>query len=317
MSETRFDRSIARFAPDRNLSVRMMSVMFLLTAVYGAAIVALVLLLGRSWPLGVAVLVGFAAFQLMTSSKVAMRVMGAHEVAAEQEPELHAVVDRLCAMADMRKPAVAIAESDVPNAFAVGRSKQATALCVTRGLLRRLDNTELEAVIAHELSHVAHGDAAVMTVASFLGVLAGLVARVGVKLIYFGSRARGLWHLIVAAMGVMVLAGATWFISLVLTRSLSRYREFAADRSAAQLTGNPSALASALTKVSDAVSGGGGIPMKDLRNASALNAFFFAPVSAASKSAREKTHHLLSTHPTTQARLDRLAKMTGDLTTRN
>ena len=303
MSESRLE---ARFAPDRNLSARMLSVLFLLTAVYAGAILALVLLLGRSWPLGVAVVVGFAVFQLLTSGKVAMRALGAREVTAQEEPQLHAVVDRLCALAGVGKPVVAVAETDVPNACAVGRTKKVAVLCVTRGLLKRLEPQELEAVLAHELSHVAHGDAAVMTVASFIGVLAGLVARVGLKLIYFGGRARGLWHILVAALGVMALAVATWFVSLLLTRSLSRYREFAADRSAAQLTGNPSALASALSKVSAAVGAGGGIPVQDLRKATPLNAFYFAPVSAAKYAA----HSALSTHPTTQARLERLARMT-------
>jgi heat shock protein HtpX len=283
----------------------MVSVMVLLTAVYAGAIALLVVLLGRAWPLGVAVVVGFAAFQLLTSGKLAMRALGAQEVSATEEPELHAVVDRLCALAGVAKPVVAIAEIDMPNACAVGRSKRVSVLCVTRGLIKRLEPQELEAVLAHELSHVAHGDAAVMTVASFIGVLAGLVARVGLKLVYFGGRARGLWHILAAALGVLVLAGATWFVSLLLTRSLSRYREFAADRSAAQLTGNPSALASALTKVSAAVGAGGGIPVRDLRKATALNAFYFAPVSAA----RSAAHSALSTHPSTQARLERLARM--------
>jgi heat shock protein HtpX len=285
----------------------MLTVMGLLAVVYGAALTVLVLLLGHAWPLGVAVVVGFAFFQIRTSGKLAMAAMGAREVTAEQEPELHAVVDRLCALAGMDKPRIAVAESDIPNAYAVGRSKKATALCVTRGLLKRLEPTELEGVVAHELSHVAHGDAAVMTVASFIGILAGMAARLGLKLMYFGGRARGLWHLLAAALGVMILAGATWFISLLLTRSLSRYREFAADRSAAQLTGNPSALSSALTKVSAAVGAGGGIPMTDLRKAAPLNAFYFCPVTAAKTGA----HHLLSTHPTTDARIERLARMSA------
>lgn len=302
-------RTDARFRSDRNLSIRMLSVMTLLTAVYAGAIVALVLMLGRSWPLGVAVVVAFATFQLLTSGRVAVRTMGAKVVTPQEEPELHALVDRLCALAGTDKPAVAVAESPVPNACAVGRSKRSTTLCVTRGLLDTLEPKELEGVIAHELSHVAHGDAAVMTVAAFVGVLAGLVARVGLKLVYIGGRARGLWHILVVALGFIALSAATWFISLVLTRSLSRYREFAADRSAAQLTGNPSALASALTKVSAKVSGGGGIPQIDLRKAGALNAFYFAPVSAAKTTA----HHLLSTHPTTQARLDRLLRMSSQL----
>ncbi|GAA2039089.1 zinc metalloprotease HtpX [Catenulispora yoronensis] len=287
----------------------MLSVMFLLGVVYAAAILILVRMLGRAWPIGVAVIVAFAAFQVLTSGRLAVRTMGAREVTAAEEPELHALVDRLCALGGMDKPTIAVAESKVPNACALGRSKGSATLCVTRGLLETLEPNELEGVIAHELSHVAHGDAAVMTVAAFVGVLAGLVARIGLRLVYIGGRARGLWHIIVVALGFIALSAATWFVSLVLTRSLSRYREFAADRSAAQLTGNPAALASALTKVSAKVSGGGGIPQVDLRKAGALNAFYFAPVSAAKTTA----HHLLSTHPTTQARLDRLLRMSSQL----
>jgi heat shock protein HtpX len=287
----------------------MLSVMVLLAAVYGAAIFVMIRLMGRSWPLGVAVVVAFATFQLLTSDKVAVRTMGARVVTAEEEPELHAVVDRLCALSGMPKPAIAVAESRIPNAAAVGRSKKKATLCVTRGLLDTLEPPELEGVIAHELSHVQHGDAAVMTIAAFVGVLAGLIARVGLRFIYIGGRARGLWHIIVAAIGLIALSAATWFASLVLTRSLSRYREFAADRSAAQLTGNPSALASALTKVSAKVTGAGGIPHTDLRKAGALNAFYFAPVTTAKTTA----HHMLSTHPTTQARLDRLLKMASHM----
>lgn len=302
-------RTAARFRADRNLSTRMLSVMVLLAAVYGAAIFLMIRFMGRAWPLGLALVVAFAVFQILTSGKVAMRTMGARVVTPAEEPELHAVIDRLCALSGMKKPAVAVAESPIPNACAVGRSKGDATLCVTRGLLDTLEPPELEGVIAHELSHVQHGDAAVMTVAAFVGVLAGLVARVGLRFIYIGGRARGLWHIIVAAIGLIALAAATWFVSLVLTRSLSRYREFAADRSAAQLTGNPSALASALTKVEAKVHAGGGIPLNDLRKAGALNAFYFAPVT----SAKTTAHHLLSTHPTTQARLDRLVKMSEQM----
>ncbi|MFL6111810.1 MAG: M48 family metalloprotease [Catenulispora sp.] len=287
----------------------MLSVMFLLAVVYAGAIFVLVRMLGRAWPLGLAVVAAFATFQFFTSGRLAMRTMGARVVTPEQEPELHAIVDRLCALGGMDKPTIAVAESAVPNACAVGRSKRNATLCVTRGLLDALEPQELEGVIAHELSHVAHGDAAVMTVAAFVGVLAGLVARVGLRLLYIGGRARGLWHILAAALGFIALSAATWLVSLMLTRSLSRYREFAADRSAAQLTGNPSALAAALTKVSAKVSGSGGIPQVDLRKAGALNAFYFAPVTAA----KTKAHHLLSTHPTTQARLDRLLRMAAKM----
>jgi heat shock protein HtpX len=312
------DVSAARFTADRSLSARMVSVMVLLAVVYAAALTALVFVLGKAWPLGVAVVVGFAVFHIATSGKVAMKTMGASEVSPAQEPELHAVVDRLCALGGMSKPLIAVAETRVPNAFAVGRSKKATYLCVTRGLLDTLEPTELEAVVAHELAHVEHGDAAVMTVASLVGVLAALVARIGLKLVYFGARAPRLWGLLVGVIGVLVLSGATWFASVLLTRSLSRYREFAADRSAAQLTGNPSALASALAKVSDAVQNGGGrIPTQDLRKAQALNAFHFCPVASSSKHAERRwdglRHDLFSTHPTTEARMARLAKLSSDL----
>lgn len=301
--------SDARFAADRALSARMLSVMVLLAAVYAGALGILVLTTGRAWPLAVGVVAAVAVFQLFTSRRLAMGAMKAYEVTPEQEPELHAVVDRLCALAGVAKPAVAVSDTDVPNACAVGRSKRAATLIVTRGLLRRLEPAELEAVLAHELAHVEHGDAAVMTVAAFVGVVAGLIARVGARLVYVASRARGLWQFLLVALAFIALSTATWFLSLLLTRSLSRYREFAADRSAAQLTGNPSALASALTKVSQAVGGGGGIPLGDLRKASALNAFYFAPVATARASASQ----MLSTHPSTAARLDRLARMTGQM----
>jgi heat shock protein HtpX len=299
--------SDVRFAPDRALSVRMLSVMVLLAGLYAGALAVLVLTSGRAWPVAVGVVAAVAVFQLFTSRRVAMGALRAYEVTPGQEPELHAVVDRLCALAGAVKPAIAVSDSDVPNACAVGRSRKAATLIVTRGLIRRLEPTELEAVLAHELAHVEHGDAAVMTVAAFVGVVAGLIARVGARLVFFASRARGLWQFALVAMAFVALSTATWFVSLVLTRSLSRYREFAADRSAAQLTGNPSALASALTKVSQAVGGKGGIPVKDLRQASALNAFYFAPVV----SARAAASDLLSTHPSTAARLERLARMTG------
>jgi heat shock protein HtpX len=287
----------------------MLSVMTLLAAVYAGAIIVLVLTAGNAWPLAVGVVAAVAAFQLFTSRRIAMGALHAYEVTPEQEPELHAVIDRLCALAGVAKPTVAVSDSDVPNACAVGRSRKASTLIVTRGLLRRLEPPELEAVLAHELAHVDHGDAAVMTVAAFVGVVAGLIARVGTRLVYFGSRARSLWHILAVALAFIALSTATWLLSLVLTRSLSRYREFAADRSAAQLTGNPSALASALAKVSEAVGGSGGIPTADLRRASALNAFYFAPVTTA----RAAASQMLSTHPSTAARLDRLARMTGQM----
>lgn len=314
----------SRFAADRQLSVRMVSVIALLAVAYAAAIGVLVVVLGKFWPVGVAAVVAFFVFQMASSDRVALAAAKAHEVTPDEEPDLHAMVDRLCALADMPKPRLAIIDSPVPNAFAAGRSRRGVVLCVTRGLREQLDEAELEGVLAHELSHVAHGDAVVMTVASFIGVLAGLTARVGARLMYFAGRARNLWQFLAVAFAVTVLSAVTWFISLLLIRALSRYREFAADRAAALLTGNPAALGSALNKVSGAA--GGLIPHQDLRRATALNAFYFCPVHLPNK-ARQKSkssgesgrdkiaggHSVFSTHPSVEARLERLSRIAAEL----
>jgi heat shock protein HtpX len=309
----------SRFAADRQLSVRMVSVIGLLAVAYAAAIGVLVAVLGRYWPIGVAAVVTFFIFQMATSDRVALAAAKAYEVSPDEEPELHAIVDRLCALADMPKPRIALIDSPVPNAFAAGRSRRRIVLCITRGLRERLDDAELEGVLAHELSHVAHGDAVVMTVASFIGVLAGLTARVGARLMYFAGRARNLWQFLAVAFAVTVLSAVTWFVSLLLIRALSRYREFAADRAAALLTGNPGALGSALTKVAGAAAQ---IPSQDLRRATALNAFYFCPVHAQSRVQHDQSsrsdksssgHSVFSTHPSVEDRLERLARIATDL----
>jgi heat shock protein HtpX len=284
----------------------MVTVMGTLVLAYAAAVAVLSLVLGKWWPLGVAAIVGFFVFQIMASGKVALTAVGAHEVTAEQEPELHAVVDRLCALADMPKPIIAVSNSSVPNAFAAGRKRRGIVLCVTRGMLARLDEQELEAVVAHELSHIAHGDAMVMTIASFIGVLAGLTARVGAQLMLYAGRMRGLWQFLVVAIAVTALSAATWLISVLLIRALSRYREFAADHAAAELTGNPAALSSALQKVSDRR---GLIPSQDLRRATAVNAVAFCPVIITKQAGSQ----LLSTHPTVEARIERLEHIARQL----
>ncbi len=163
----------SRFRTDRQLSVRMITVMGTLVLAYAAAMAILTFVLGRWWPLGIVAIIGFLVFQLLASDKVALLAAGGHEVTPEQEPELHALVDRLCVLADMPKPKLAVAETPVANAFAAGRRRKGVVLCVTRGMISRLDDQELEGVMAHELSHIAHGDAMVMTIASFVGVLAG------------------------------------------------------------------------------------------------------------------------------------------------
>jgi heat shock protein HtpX len=285
----------------------MVTVMGTLVLAYAGAMTVLSLVLGRWWPLGVAAVIAFFVFQMLASGKVALTAVGAHEVSAEQEPELHAVVDRLCALADMPKPTIAVSNSPVPNAFAAGRKRSGVVLCVTRGMLNRLDEQELEGVIAHELSHIAHGDAMVMTVASFIGVLAGLIARIGAQLLFYAGRMRGLWQVLVIALAVTALSAATWMISVLLIRALSRYREFAADHAAAELTGNPAALSSALQKVSDRRSL---IPSRDLRRATIVNAVAFCPVNI---SKQQVGSQLLSTHPTVEARIEQLERIAQQL----
>src|SRR5215467_7272304 len=310
-----------RYAPDRGLQARMGLTMFLLGLVFVALVVALVFILqafgvGNGAIIFFAVLLGggMAFGSLFWSDKVALRASGAREVTPQEAPQLHGIIDRLCALADMPKPRVAIAESDMPNAFATGRNSKNAVVCVTTGLLRRLDDKELEGVIAHEMSHVAHKDVVVMTIASFLGIMAALLVRFAFYGELFGGGGRGrggndngnagLVFLAVAAVGVVVYA-----VSFLLIRLLSRYRELAADRAGALLTGQPSALASALTKVSGEIAR---IPQKDLRQAEPLNAFYFAP-ALSGRSAGASLANLFSTHPSLEKRLRQLSEISDQL----
>ena len=292
----------SRFAPDRQLTVRMATVVFLLGLLY-VAFIALLIVLLKSAVLVLVVAGGVLVAQYWYSDRIALFAMRAIEVTPEQQPHLHGALDRLCAAANMPKPRVAVAQTDLPNAFATGRNPDHAVLCVTTGLLRRLEPEELEGVLAHELSHVAHRDVAVITIASFLGVVAGLAARFA---LYsgLGRRAGPQAALVFAA--VMGAAVTVYSISFLLIRTLSRYRELAADRAAAQLTGRPSALASALVKVSGDIAR---IPSRDLRTAQTFNAFFFAPTLGRERS----LSNLFATHPTLQQRLDALARITERL----
>jgi heat shock protein HtpX len=291
--------------------------MFVLGLVFVAFVIALVFILqafgvGNGAIIFFAVLLGggMAFGSLFWSDKIALRASGAQEVSPQEAPQLHGIIDRLCALADMPKPRVAIAQSDMPNAFATGRNSKNAVVCVTTGLLRRLDDKELEGVLAHEMSHVAHKDVVVMTVASFLGIIAALLVRFAFYSELFGGGGRGrsndsnsgIIMLAVIAVGVVVYA-----VSFLLIRLLSRYRELAADRAGALLTGQPSALASALTKVSGAMSA---IPTKDLREAQALNAFYFAP---AFKADQLSLSTIFSTHPSLDRRLRQLSEISAQL----
>jgi len=300
-----------RIPPDRGLTIRMF-ITGLLMVVLFAAFVGILFAFIKSIVVIVVIAGGFLFCQYWFSDKIALFGMKGHIVTPEQEPELHGVVDRLCALADMKKPRVAVAEVDMPNAFATGRSPKAAVVCATRGIMRRLDEPELEAVLAHELSHVAHRDVAVMTLASFLGMLAGLVTRFTLYAGLFGGFGggsrdnQGGQNAALVEIAVILVSAIIYAISFLLTMALSRYRELCADRSGAILIGRPSLLASALVKVTGDISR---IPTRDLRSAEHFNAFFFTPALAKGTSLSS----LFSTHPPLQKRLDQLAKLEAEM----
>ena len=241
--------------------------------------------------------------QYWFSDKIALFGMGGRVVTPEEEPRLHAMIDRLCALADMPKPRVAVAETDMPNAFATGRSPKAAVVCATRGIMRRLSDEELEAVLAHEISHVAHRDVAVMTIASSVGMLAGLLTRVAMWSSIFSSDRENQGGAL-AEVAIMLVSIVVYALSFLLTMALSRYRELAADRSGAILIGRPALLASALVKITGEMSR---IPTKDLRKAEAFNAFFFTP--AINGKSGSSLGNLFSTHPTIEKRLAQLDEL--------
>ena len=294
----------SRYAPDHGLSARMVLTMVLLAALYVALMVALVHA-GLPWGLVVVLSAVLLLAQWYFSDRMALHALRGRVVTPEEAPDLHAVVDRLCVLADMPKPVIAIADSDLPNAFATGRSAMRAVVCVTTGLLSRLERDELEGVLAHELSHVAHRDVAVMTIASFVSVVAGLLLRMvahgGVGTRRRSDRGGGS-----AVLLVIVASIAVYAVSFLLIRVLSRYRELSADRAGAQLTGQPSALASALVKISGEM---GRIPTTDLRGAEPYNAFFLVPALSPGFSISS----LFSTHPSLEQRLERLGRLAGDL----
>ena len=299
--------------PDRGLSIRMFTTGLMIVILY-AVVIGLLIAFGLSWSL-VLILAGAILFvQYWFSDKIALFGMGGRLVTPEQAPQLHGVIDRLCAMADMKKPRVAIADTDVPNAFATGRSPNSAVVCATTGLMRRLDDSELEAVLSHELSHVAHRDVAVMTIASFLGMMAGLVTRMMLWTGLIGGFGGGRGgnnnagnQAALVELGVLVVSIVVYAISFLLTRALSRYRELAADRSGALLIGRPSTLASALVKITGEMSR---IPTNDLRKAEAFNAFFFTPAIA---QPGVSLSTIFSTHPPLDKRLAQLAAIEAEL----
>ena len=296
------------YGRDAGLSARMAFTTLLLGALYVAFAVVLfsVLNVGLA-PMLVIVLV-LAFFQYFTSDKLALKAAGARIVERDEAPELHTMVERLCGMADLPKPRIAIVDTDVPNAFATGRNPKHAAVAVTSGLWRRLEPEEIESVLAHELSHIANRDVLIMTVASFFAMLAAMLTRFGLYAGMFGGgygrRDNGdnqvpVW-LIVLAVSMVV-----YVISWVLIRTLSRYREYAADRGSALITGAPQHLMSALQKISSEIAV---IPLKDLREVAGMNAFFIIPASV-----KRSTAELLMDHPPLEKRLARLAEISAEM----
>lgn len=301
-----------RFIKDTGLTLRMTTVMFLLGALFVALVVVLMAVLPTAWtPIIAIVGLGIAWGQWYFSDTVAVRAMRARDVTPQEAPELHGMIDRLCALADMPKPRVTIADTPMANAFATGRSPSRSAVCVTTGILQTLSAEELEGVLAHELSHVAHRDVLVMTVASSAGIIAGMLTRGAQYGAIFGGNRRDNNNnggAIPVWLVMLVVSLVVYAISFFLTRMLSRYRELCADRSGAYLTQNPAALASALQKVSGRMAQ---TPQQDLRAAQSMNAFFITPaLSGLSVST------ITSTHPSLEQRLDQLAKIQAELSRR-
>ncbi|WP_459192955.1 zinc metalloprotease HtpX [Halosimplex sp. J119] len=283
---------------DWGLRGRMFFTMFLLVVVY---VVFLAILTQFASMLFVAIFAGIFLFvQFFFSDKLALRSMGAREVDENEFPELHATVSRLSQQADLPKPTIAVADTRTPNAFATGRSKSSATVAVTTGLLQTLDQEELEGVLAHELAHVKNRDVMVMTIASFLSTIAMLILRWGFLFGGGGGRNRqgGGGGVIVAVVASLVV----WIVSFFLIRALSRYREYAADRGAAAITGKPAALASALMTIDNRMDK---VPKEDMRSQSEMNAFFIIPID------KGVIARLFSTHPSTERRIERLQDLAG------
>src|SRR3954465_591481 len=288
------------FGKDTGLQVRMTLVFFLLGALYVALVVAL-LASGASGVTVAFIAGGLALFQLFGSDKLALRAMGGRRVSPRGAPELHAMIERLCVQADLPKPKVAVADTRMPNAFALGRSPKSATVCATTGIMGLPSPAELEGVMAHELTHVANRDVLVMTLAGFFATIAAYIVQFG--FFFGGSSADG--ERGPSFMVLLLVSLAVYVVSFFLMQSLSRYREFAADRGAALITGRPSALASALQKIS---SGMHQIPQQDLRPSWELRAFFISPAGAG-----KSLSNLFSTHPPLEKRLERLMRLESQL----
>jgi len=277
----------------------MLLTIFLLGLVY-VVFVGVLFAAGAGAGVIVVVAVGLLLLQLFASDKIALATAGVKEVSPAEEPELHGIVERLCVQADLPKPRVCVMETSMPNAFAMGRSRKSTTVCATRGILEMLSPAELEGVMAHELTHVINRDVMVMTLASFFASLAGLILQFSFFFGGGGDREEENDLFVVVIASVLVYA-----ISFLLLRALSRYREFAADRGGAVLTGRPSALASALLKISGTMER---VPSKDLRATEGLSAFFIIPARA-----KKSLMNVFADHPPLEQRLAALDRLESQL----
>ncbi|HUA11281.1 MAG TPA: zinc metalloprotease HtpX [Solirubrobacteraceae bacterium] len=290
------------FGKDGGLQARMVLTMFLLGLVYVAFIVALIAA-GAGAAVIVVVALVLLILQYYTADKIAMATMRVKEVTPEEEPELHQIVDHLCIQADIPKPRVCVMEHPMPNAFAMGRNRKATTVCATRGLLQLLEPAELEGVMAHEITHIVNRDVMVMTLASFFATLASLIMQFA--FFFGGGYGRGGREQEQDIEIVLIASVIVYALSFLLLRALSRYREFAADRGSAVLTGRPSALASALIKISGTIER---VPAQDLRTAEGMSAFFIIPARA-----KGSLMNIFSDHPTLEKRLAALDRLEAQL----
>ena len=293
------------YGRDAGLSARMLLTTFLLGLLYVVFAVVLFNVLNVGLVPMLLIVVGLAFFQYFTSDKIALAASGAKVVKPDDAPELHAMVERLCALADRPKPKVAVIPTDVPNAFATGRSPKHAAVAVTQGLWNRLEPKEVEGVLAHELSHVANRDVLIMTVSSFFAMLAGVLTRWMMFAGMFGGDRRDNSNGPPVWLIVLLVSVVTYFISQILILAISRYREFAADRGSALITGAPEHLMSALQKISSDMFR---IPQRDLREVEGMNAFFIIPTSV-----KKATGELFLTHPPLEKRLAALGQIAREM----
>src|SRR5215213_419182 len=288
----------AVFPRDTGLQARMLLTLFLLGLLY-VVFIAVLLQAGAGLVTVVVVMGGLSLAQLFFSDKLALSAMGAKVVSPQEAPGLHAMIEKLCIQADLPKPRIAVADTDVPNALAIGRSQKTATVCATTGIMRTLSPSELEGVMAHELSHVKHRDVLIMTIASFFASLAAIITQFG---FFFGGSSDDDNPSFAI---VLLVSFVVYIVSFFLMLALSRYREFAADRGAAIITGRPSALSSALVKISGAMQR---VPTQDLRQAERMNAFFIVPTSV-----KSTVKTLFSTHPPMEQRIDRLQRLETQL----